>query len=274
MEAMFALAALQVFRQVAPTGQRGSDSRMYWNSSMSRHRNALAAPSKETLDASFLAAVLLSLNVVFTLSDTEHDPALPLHDISTWLRLADETGYLNDLRAQQSDNLSMHPTGISISRHALLEEDQLFEQEQGRPFETLLTFAEDYEAMTTTDKSAYQAAVAFIALVYKGINEATLHPLEACYRLATMPMRLPKRFAEQIDMRTPRAMVILAHAFALMKLLSEQVPWLRGVAEVQVPLIQQQIPAAWNEMMKWPVAIAHGEMMREGVQTDIGNTLA
>ncbi|SMR54175.1 unnamed protein product [Zymoseptoria tritici ST99CH_1E4] len=300
LDAMFGLAALQSSRQDPTTYRRTAngdttrdshqdpttnarlgyesnmdpvnrdtllDARMYWHRAMSEHQTALSAQFKENSDAAYLGSVLMTLHALFVLSEMQHDPALQTQDVATWLRLSEETNYLNDLRMQAAGGEALDLAGIQFGRSALTEGDQLFQQDQGQPFASLLTFAEDYEAMTPTDRSAYQQAVAYISLVYNGINDASMHPLEACYRLAAMPSRLPKRFTEQIEMRTPRAMVILAHAFALMRLVSEDVLWLRGIAEVQVPSIQQQIPAAWNEMMKWPISIAQGALTRENHQS-------
>jgi hypothetical protein len=307
MDAMFALAALQLSRQAPAATSRRADThtthdtsldalaaasssydddldstsrdmlhnaRLYRDRARSQHRVALEAPQKVNLEAACLASLLMTLYALFMLSDGDHNPAIQSRDLPTWLRLADETSYLNDLRVQMTGSESMRFPGILFSRSALTEEDRSFEQDGGRPFEPLLTFAEDYEAMTPVDRSTYQKAVAYISLVYKGINDTTMHPLEVCYRLAAMPSRLPKRFTEQVEARTPRAMVILAHAFALIQLVSEKVFWLRGVAERQAPLIQQHLPAAWNEMMKWPMTIVQGGLARDSSQAEISTALA
>lgn len=55
-----------------------------------------------------------------------------------------------------------------------------------------------------------------------------------------MPSRLPLGFAEMIEKKQHRAMVILAYGFAAMKLIENDSVWNRGIAGRQVPEIHHQ----------------------------------
>ena len=114
--------------------------------------------------------------------------------------------------------------------------------------------------MTEGDRTTYQHALSYIGLIFKGISEGTDHPLDTCRRIIAMPSRLAPRFTELVDQRQPRAMAMLAYVFASMKLLEEKVMWFKGVAELQVPKIHAQLPAAWKDMAKWPLDIALGRV--------------
>lgn len=75
-----------------------------------------------------------------------------------------------------------------------------------------------------------------------------------------MPALVPYRFTQLIEMQVPRAMVILAHMFATMKLIEDRLPWFRGIASRQIPEIDKQIPFGWKEMMVWPKSVLNGEI--------------
>ena len=156
----------------------------------------------------------------------------------------------------------------------MTDEDQLFRRDHGRPFERLLTWAEDFEAMTAEDRDAYQKSLSYIGLIYKGIVGGTDSPMATCRRLIAMPSRCPPRFVDLVEAKQPRAMAMLAHVFASMKLVDGQAVWFKGIAERQVPLIYEQLPVGWREMMAWPIAVAQGEVDREPRETYIEDILA
>ena len=90
-----------------------------------------------------------------------------------------------------------------------------------------------------------------------------------------MPSRLPRRWVELVEQRQPRAIVMLAHVFAIMKLVDKKTEWFRGVAERQVPALYETLPNAWKDMMTWPMQVAHGEVDAKPRETeaDIGDIL-
>lgn len=89
-----------------------------------------------------------------------------------------------------------------------------------------------------------------------------------------MPSQLGRRFTELVEHRQPRALLILAHILATTKLLAKQLPWLREIAERQIPPLQQLIPPAWQEMMKWPMEITFGPQQPETIPNDQRNGYA
>jgi hypothetical protein len=131
----------------------------------------------------------------------------------------------------------------------MLDDTEIFKNEHGRPFVKLLTFAADFEAMSAEDQEVYRQMICYIGNVYKGIIEATDEPLATCRRLIAAPSKNEPRFIELLEAKQPRAMTILAHMFACMKLIEEQVQWFKGIAERQVPKIYEQLPTGWHPMM-------------------------
>ena len=75
-----------------------------------------------------------------------------------------------------------------------------------------------------------------------------------------VPARVPPRFLDLALQQTPRAMAVLAHIFAMMKLLALEVPWYAGVAEKQIPVIQDRLPRGWKSVMQWPLAVLDADI--------------
>ena len=129
------------------------------------------------------------------------------------------------------------------------DDDEIFGDEYGKPFVKLLTFAEDFEAMSVEDREIYRQVICYIGNIYKGIVEETDRPLHTCRRLTAAPSKNSPRFVELLESKQPRAWTILAHMFACMKLIAEQVQWYKGIAERQIPRIYEMLPTGWQPMM-------------------------
>ena len=215
------------------------NARVYFDRAIDGHRRGLSALTRENVEAVYITSILVSFHALFTLSDSYEDRTLPTLDPVVWLRLADGTRYLCEVWRELMGEEYIEANGVYFGRGKLDEEEALYQREYGRPFEKLLTFVGDYDIASQEDQESYRKCAAYIALVYKSITEGSEPALANCRRLVALPSRLPKRFLELLDARAPRAMVLLAHAFALMKLISDTVPWFAGVAEQQVPKIYQ-----------------------------------
>lgn len=140
-------------------------------------------------------------------------------------------------------------SGVFYGKPDLTDDTEIFRNEHGRPFVKLLSFAEDYEAISAADREVYRQVICYIGNVYTSIVEGTEEPTATCRRLIAMPSKSDPRFVELLEAKQPRAMTILAHMFACMKLIEEQVQWFRGIAERQVPRIYDQLPTGWHPMM-------------------------
>lgn len=248
--------------------------RKYFDRAIEGHRCGIGALTKDNVEATYIASILISFQALFSLSESDEDGLLPAVDAIVWLRLADGTRYLCDIWRQIAGDAWLDDAGVYFGRPKLQSAEELYQREEGRPFQALLTFAEEYETISPEDKAVYQQAVAALAHIYKSITEDIDPPLVNCRRLVAMPSQLARRFTEMIEMRNPRAMMILAYTFATMKILAEKVPWFRGIAERQIPGIAAGVPPAWNEMTKWPLEIAENRDEPRTQEQDIREALA
>ncbi|KAF2206379.1 hypothetical protein CERZMDRAFT_103406 [Cercospora zeae-maydis SCOH1-5] len=279
LDAMFSLSALHISWQSLPAVSRSPDptgvgatlrrdmiinAQKYLQRALDGHTAAMSTLSKESAKPVYIASVLLLYYSFMNLGEIAYEPTLPGYDHTFWTRLSGHTHYLCEQWAAMEDGeQSMNDLGVFFGRPNLGEADELFSQEQGKPFTELLTFAEEYDASSTDDKVIYQNSVACLAWIHKSIVSGIEPPLLNCERLIAMPSQLGRRFTELVEHRQPRALLILAHIFATTKLLAKQLPWLREIAERQIPPLQQHVPPAWQEMMKWPVEVTFGPQQPE-----------
>lgn len=231
-------------------------SRQYFDRAIDGHRKALTDLTADNIESVYVTSILISFNALFTLSEDDKDPILP----SFWLRLASGTRLICNRWQQLVGDRWILSSGVFYGKPDMSDNDELFKREHGKPFEKLLTWAQGDEIMDEEDRDTYEKALSYLGLIYRGIHDGSDHPMATCRRLVAMPSRLPLRFAELVESKQPRAMAILAYALASMKLREDEVLWFRGVAQRQVPRIQQELPPAWRELVKWPMAIARGEI--------------
>ena len=226
-----------------------SVSRMYFDRAIDGHRKALANLSVENIEAVYITSIMVSFHALFVLSESEDDSTLPSLDPIQWLRLAKGTRFICVRWAELVGPSWIESSGVFYGRPDMTDTSEIFSREHGKPFVRLLTYAEEFEAMTADDKEVYQRAISYVGLIYKGISEGTDDPMATCRRLVGMPSRNDPRFIELVEAKQPRALTILAHTFACMKLIDDKVPWFRRIAERQVPKIYEQLPVGWRAMM-------------------------
>lgn len=255
-------------------GEMVAISRMYFNRAIDGHRKALSDLTMENVEAVYCTSVLVSFVALFTLSESEDDSMLMSVNPIQWLRLARGTVHITSRWNELVGTGWLGTSGVFYGTPGMTDAEALFDRQNERPFGRLLTWAKDFEAMTAEDYDAYQKTLAYIGAIYKGIIDGTDTSLATCRRLIAMPSRCPPRFVDLAEAKQPRALVMLSHVFATMKLTDKTTPWFRGIAERQVPRIYESLPQGWKEMMNWPMAVANGEVGREPRETFIDDILS
>ena len=251
-------------------------SRMYFDRAIDGYRQALDNLTTENIEATFTTSILVSFNALFALSEGGDDSIVPALDPSFWLRLGRGNYFIIQKWREFAGFGWMAKSGVFYGEPDLSDDEWNFAPEHSKPFENLLTFAENFEVMTDEDRVAYQKTLSYIGVIYKGIVHGTDTPLATSRRLSAMPSKCPGRFIDLVQAKQPRAMVMLAHLFASTKLIeqSEVADWFSGIVEHQVPKIYEQLPLGWRETMRWPMAIARGEVRREIEEPQIDASLS
>lgn len=228
--------------------------RLYFDRAMSGYRKELASLTATNVEAANITSVLASHYVFFTLGEetTLGPTGLPSR-LLLWMQLGSEIRSIYEKWVQDNADAASH---LYFGSPDLDVEEDLYQTELGNPFSQLLTFASEYETITTEDKIAYVKALSYIAYTFNAGRIESESPLELCRRLVAMPSRLPARLTELVCSRAPRALVMLAHVMALIQFINKKVSWLEGIAECQIPALYQLVPKGWDERMSWPLMAA------------------
>lgn len=154
----------------------------------------------------------------------------------------------------------------------LSDTSQIFLRSHAAPFERLVTWAQDYEVISDEDREAYTKTISYVGLMYKGINEAFDEPRATCRRIMALPSACPGRFVETLELSQPRALAIMMHVFACMKLIADKIDWFNGIAERQIPMLYERLPNAWREVVQWPMRVAGGDVTSTPYETAVDST--
>lgn len=125
-----------------------------------------------------------------------------------------------------------------------------FDPENRAKFRHLVDFDNDRD-IDAENRDAYEKAVAYIGRLANAINDG--QPPRAIFRLVLgFAILTPPRFTTCVEAQEPRALIILAHYFALAKSVDDH--WIfAGLADREVVGIRDLVPANWQNYMEWPL---------------------
>lgn len=136
----------------------------------------------------------------------------------------------------------------------LVDANELFRAEHRALFLYVLRPVEG-ETLAAEDQEAYEDTLSYIGLLHKVVVEDSETPLSIVRRIVAASARAPPRFAELVASYQPRAIVVLAHFFAIVGIAGERIPWLTGIAQRQVPKLCGRLDGPWRSMVEWPLGV-------------------
>ncbi|MGI4851917.1 MAG: hypothetical protein ACRYGR_08250 [Janthinobacterium lividum] len=266
LNAVFALSAFRLAPTINDPELR-KIGQMYWDKALEGQREALLNITEENGEAIFAASCLVSAHALIELKDAkfltciDSDSLLDDSELSKdpvlWLRLARGSRAIwvhckDWFRKSETMKMLLSQPQNEMNGDIVTEENR-------RPFGQILQWATEYEYISPEDLEAYETAVCYMGSIYKLICGRSEPVLMIGRRIMAMPIRMPSRFIDLVEENRPRALVILAHIFALVKLLEANgdQPRFRGIAESQVPKLYERLPTAWREMLAWPMSITN-----------------
>ncbi|KAK5684756.1 hypothetical protein LTS10_002830 [Elasticomyces elasticus] len=260
LNAIFALSALRVAMNATSASENASlraSAMLYFGQAARSVHEDLQSTTVKSIEAVYLASVLLSF---FALASLAGSTGLPHSDLDLWLQTSIMVQSARSRLLELPGTETLQSSDMPYGNASLTEERQAYDKDRGRPFIHLLTFAAEHENMTKEDEDVYIALLGCLSVLFHVVNGRVDSPARVCQRLAALPSTLPARLSTLVAAKTPRALVMLAHAIALMQLVEHEVNWLRGIANRQVRQIYDNIPLAWKERMSWPMMIVEGNI--------------
>ena len=209
--------------------------------------------SPEAADATCIASLMISNQGFLVTSDSESEPVDSIyHPPVRWLTLASSSPIIIRTAREWLPRNSAIWTLIEGSHRTANRSKTTHCDENRQPYAPLL----DYDTLPEPDftpeiEEAYEKTLNFMGSIRRGIldnePETTL-----ARRFLEFALYAPKPFSECVDKHRPRALVILAHLFAMTKKV-EGSWWFRGAAERHVYGIRNIVPPEWQWAMEGPL---------------------
>ena len=124
---------------------------------------------------------------------------------------------------------------------------------------------EDEKMKDPEARDAYDKTVSYIGTIHLAIR-AGEHDMEVCRRLIAFAVLIPDKMIQLIEEKRPRALVILAHYFAVAAPLA-RVWWIGDVTRKEVEGIQRWLPGEWKDLMRWPLTMAKTMTAAKGTRS-------
>jgi hypothetical protein len=227
--------------------------RIYLNLAVRTQREAVSSINPHNADAVFLASVLLSYQSLKLLPNS---PSPKIYSPPTqWLRMSNAISTV----VQAARPLAREGSVVDMIRTMQMQPDfrdraTIFNPQNMKPFEALLDWSSYPEPdLDLESRSVYEQTLAYIGGVWQAIlNKES--PDILYRRLVLLGIFVPPQFATFLDQGRPRALVILAHHFAMARA-AEEHWWMRGVADREVHGIRSVVPTDWQWAMEWPLSV-------------------
>lgn len=242
----------------------------YLSMAIREHHKDVTNLHPDNVDCATLASNGLRL---YSLIRLQHRSLAPYTPPIDWLRV---TGTSNIVFRRAYNMVQDRPDSISLlllsnafqlmaekSSHKYLDElKHLLRREESHELEEFWNDEVD---------GVYKSTLSIIGAVWK-FRRVPEPPTHLARRLIIFPMIVDHQFIDYIEEQRPRALVILAHYFALLNMLRRQ--WHIGNAGFREAwAIVNAVPPEWNEMLREPIEMlenpaAYGEVVKTSAMQD------
>jgi hypothetical protein len=218
------------------------------------HALEVSQLSKETLDAICLTSSQLRVCAFDMLQDRPVDPYTPP---IRWLRMSyTSTEVWRRVREMvREDEDSIINRWIQTVPNAFNDEAIMVEENCQGLLHLLHRTPDDIlnEPWNESIEKSYRFVVCYIGFVSIAIKNNNVG--YACRLLCVFPMWTSSNFVQSVESSQPRALVPLAHYFALLTLLRDY--WYIGDAGTrELRAIVKAVPPQWRERMKRPLEMS------------------
>ena len=251
--ALLALTALHIAKAdpIWPYSDAIEAHRKYLDLALPSHSKDMTHLTRENADSACIAASLLRICAFAYLSERPRDPyTLPLQ----WLRMTNGSGMVFHATWDwiQTDGAPL--TQQLLDREPQLNpfNESLFLDSNRRGFEHLVERQNSMEPWSSDIEHAYRVAVSFIGSILIAINVGEGRGL-ICRRIMAFPLLVHPGFITLVEEGQPRALVILAHYFAVLARF-EDIWWIGEAGRREVLGIETVLPVEWQEAMRWPLS--------------------
>ena len=252
LNAVLALSATNMLRdQPNNTPLRAARDR-YVILAYNAQRKAVESLDDKSADVVCLASLSILINSFAMLHERKHEPYSPP---MAWLRMGRGSRSVIDFILNANPQANRAKV-MRILEHPVVWTDSfLYGDQQRRDFQGVLSQSGTAEEVWDDQtREAYEMALSYIGSIQTSLKNGE-PPFALCRRIICFPMFIPPTFIKLVQEEWPRALVVLAHFFAVVAQV-KAVWWIGNAAEREIAAIQSILPAEWHGTMAWPLAMA------------------
>lgn len=232
---------------------------LYLELAFRHHRDELKLLSRETADKLWMTANFMRLNAFVVLSERSLEPYTPPLD---WLRITESHTPLylavfsaagDDRTSQVAKLTNSTPVAKDSEKRKGTMQDVAMQRVLYAPCEVEGSDESDPDLWEDGLRQAYESALGYIGGTIELIRKNS--PLGLVGRqMLLFPLIVDTRFIELVGESRPRALVALAHYFALFVIL-ESFWYIDQTGRREVEAIAAHLPPHWKPLMEWPLKV-------------------
>ena len=218
-------------------------------------RKAVAELSPQNSDAVCFASLMILESAFVMLNERSHDPYFPPME---WLQMGRGAGSVFSVALGIAKEHKDAKILIVVNAPPKVDDDETLESEELRkPFLNLLKpnlFPGHEEVWGADTIETYSRTLSYLGAIQASHDNN--EPVFAVGRwLMAFPLVMPDRFLDFVEEMRPRALIILAHYFAIAVQL-DSVWWLGNTALGEVVGIQKYLPRECQKYLREPLVRA------------------
>lgn len=253
LSALFAFTALHLI-DLEPSNEKEMRRAYhnYWHTALQEHHRELQDLNPANFNAACITSTFMRLTAFVMLRDRSLTPYTPPNHWYSITRGAMQVFAVAYKWMPFGQDLIA--TRLTERMPFIFDEEAKFAPLHRERFPYLLASVNDdsLEYVSADDRDAYEKTISYLGGICL-TTEITGHSNELFRRLVIMPYLVPARFGELMEATQPRALVILAHYFALISKYREYW-WIDRIGGREVVALASVVPQEWQPMMSWPLA--------------------
>jgi hypothetical protein len=217
-------------------------------------RRAVDELTAENADVMFFAAIMFTVR---SFTDLWNRPLEPYSPPTQWLYVGRGGGAImqaarNMLQNHQQTSKSQSNVKKITDFQSMSNRNNQLNGDNCMLYSHLLLPCEDLRDIKILE--AYKGTIDILRSIKAAIVKGERHHV-LIKPLVSFPSSMPTMFADLVEEKRPRALVILAHYFALLAQAQLNLWWVGDIPEREIRAIQKFLPPEWQKLMVEPLAV-------------------
>ncbi len=246
---MFSISALHLLKSQPEDTDLLLAREAYLGLSLREHRRAVAKLDSKSADAICFTSSLILIDSFASLQDRSLEPYSPPME---WLQMARGALSVFSIAMNAINNFDTAKiTVVANAQPYLYDKDAMFAEGNREELLDLLRGNRPGEIWDAETRETYEQTLSYIGSIQLAAK-AGEHRMGIARRMMAFAILIPKKFIEFVEQQRPRALVVLAHFFALSSDM-EDVWWIGRAARSEIEAIQKFLPLEWQAMVFNPM---------------------